>query len=380
MKRLVRSFAVASALSLSTLAAPAVAAEPVPQAQAARPKLDVVFVLDTTSSMSGLIEGAKQKIWSIASRMASGTPTPEIRVGLVAFRDRGDAYVTKRFDLTTDLDAVYANLKTLQAEGGGDGPEHVGQGLGEAVKLMSWSDAKKAAKLIFLVGDAPAHDDYQDEWNLEAWTKKAIAKGIVVNTIRCGTDEQTAQVFRKVAKLADGSFISLEQGGGMVAVATPFDDELAKMNGELASKTLVGGTRRSRGLAEGKLETMKKMPASEASDRLAYNTKMAPAGRGASSVAGDFGEAVDLTAQPARLDSLKEDELPEALRAVDKARRAAFLAEQAKEKQAIEARIVEVARKRDAWLSTNAKKTTTSFDNKVMESVAAQAAPAGIAY
>src|SRR3954454_23254902 len=112
-----------------------------------RPQLDVVFVLDTTSSMGGLIEGAKEKIWSIASRMASGKPTPRIRVGLVAFRDRGDAYVTKRFDLTEDLDTVYQNLRAFQAEGGGDGPEHVGKGLGEAVQLMSWNDSKHTAKM-----------------------------------------------------------------------------------------------------------------------------------------------------------------------------------------------------------------------------------------
>src|SRR3954467_6111588 len=97
-----------------------------------RPQLDVVFVLDTTSSMGGLIEGAKEKIWSIASRMASGKPTPRIRVGLVAYRDRGDAYVTQTFDLTEDLDAVYKNLRGFRAEGGGDGPEHVGKGLHDA--------------------------------------------------------------------------------------------------------------------------------------------------------------------------------------------------------------------------------------------------------
>jgi Mg-chelatase subunit ChlD len=380
MKRLVHSLVTASMLSLSTAALAQGPVPPAQQEQVARPKLDVVFVLDTTSSMSGLIEGAKQKVWSIASRMASGKPTPEIRVGLVAFRDRGDAYITKRFDLTKDLDAVYANLRQLEAGGGGDGPEHVGQGLGEAVKFMSWTDDAKAAKLIFLVGDAPAHDDYRDEWNLEAWAKKAIAKGIVVNTIRCGTDGSTEAAFKKVAALADGSFITLEQSGGMVAAVTPFDEELSKMNAELASKTLVGGLAPSRRKAEAKLSDMRAMPASVASDRLSYNAKTAPTKAGATNLAGDFGEAVDLTADPGKLAAMKEDELPEAVRRVEAPKRAAFVAEQAKAKQAIEARIVEVAKQRDAWISKNAKKATTSFDDKVMESVAVQAAPAGIAY
>src|SRR3954467_9985528 len=88
-----------------------------------KPKVEVVFVLDTTGGMTGLIDGAKAKIWSICNQIASGEPTRDLKVGLVAFRDRGDEYVTKVFDLTDDLDAVHANLKTFQAAGGGDIPE-----------------------------------------------------------------------------------------------------------------------------------------------------------------------------------------------------------------------------------------------------------------
>src|SRR5512147_2548313 len=72
-------------------------------AKSAKPRIEVCFVLDTTGSMSGLIEGAKQKIWSIANEMISAKPTPEIRLGLVAYRDRGDQYVTRTFDLSSDI-------------------------------------------------------------------------------------------------------------------------------------------------------------------------------------------------------------------------------------------------------------------------------------
>ena len=41
-----------------------------------RARIDVVFVLDTTGSMGGLIQAAKEKIWSIASTMAAAQPTP----------------------------------------------------------------------------------------------------------------------------------------------------------------------------------------------------------------------------------------------------------------------------------------------------------------
>src|SRR5262249_40991535 len=88
-----------------------------------KPRVEVVFCLDTTGSMGGLIEGAKQKIWAISNQIANGKPTPDLKIGLVAFRDRGDEYITKVFDLTDDLDAVHGHLKEFKAAGGGDEPE-----------------------------------------------------------------------------------------------------------------------------------------------------------------------------------------------------------------------------------------------------------------
>src|SRR5438094_2089862 len=162
-----RLTALLSAAALAVLAGPAAAQEKKPQdpggGAKARPRVEVVFCLDTTGSMGGLIDAAKQKIWSISNQIASGKPTPELKIGLVAFRDKGDAYITKVYDLSDDLDAVYANLKTFQAQGGGDTPEHVNQALFDAVHKIKWSTDKKTLRLLFLVGDAPPHMDYADD-------------------------------------------------------------------------------------------------------------------------------------------------------------------------------------------------------------------------
>src|SRR5918911_806361 len=117
----------AALVALAAVAAPrlgaAVRRQPQPGATAGqgqtavakRPRVEVVFALDTTGSMSGLIEGAKRKIWSLASFVAQGQPTPELRVGLVGYRDVGDAYVTRLHDLDDDLDRVYQRLNRFQA-------------------------------------------------------------------------------------------------------------------------------------------------------------------------------------------------------------------------------------------------------------------------
>jgi Mg-chelatase subunit ChlD len=381
MKRLLRAALLTSSLAMPAFAgegAPPPTTQVVEQSQkAARPTLDVVFVLDTTGSMGSLLEGAKQKIWSIASRMASGTPTPRIRVGLVAFRDRGDAYVTKRFDLTEDLDAAYGTLRGFQAGGGGDGPEHVGQALGEAVKFMSWSQDTRAAKMIFVVGDAPAHDDYNDGWNTSAWAKKAIASGIVVNTVRCGGDGDTEKQFREVAKLADGTFVSIEQSGGMVAVATPFDAEMAKLNGAIADKSLVGGSTAARSAGKAELDELKAMPSSVVSDRAGFMAKTAPA---APMAAPKSVGTVYLNAAPALVNTMKDEELPEAVRVVEKSKREDFVKQQVAAQNELQGKLVELSKKRDAYLKDNVAKKADSFDDQVFEGVKKSAAKAGVAY
>src|SRR5437899_2318114 len=190
---LVASVAFVAATSHSCLAKTATANE-------TKPRIEVCFVLDTTGSMTGLIEGAKQKIWSIANEMVSAKPTPEIRVGLVAFRDRGDEYVTKAFDLTNDIDAIYAQLQSFHAAGGGDTPESVNEALDDAVKKMSWSADKKVLKIIFLVGDAPPHMDYADGPKYPDICKQAVKKDLIINTVQCGNLAETTPVWKEIAE------------------------------------------------------------------------------------------------------------------------------------------------------------------------------------
>ena len=108
-------------------------------ASAAAPRVEVAFVLDTTGSMGGLIDGAKRKIWSIARRIGEGRPRPDLRIALVGYRDVADEYVTLVHDFSRDMDEVNERLMAFQASGGGDGPEHVSAALGAAVDRLSWS-------------------------------------------------------------------------------------------------------------------------------------------------------------------------------------------------------------------------------------------------
>lgn len=381
MRRLVHALAIA--LSVTALAAHAEKPVPTPKSGRDEPKrrddrpvLEVAFVLDTTGSMGGLLEGAKQKIWSIASRMAAGKPTPRIRVGLVAYRDRTDEYVTKTFDLSEDLDAVYQNLRGFQAGGGGDTPEHVGRGLADAVDKLSWTTQGRVARMIFLVGDAPSQH-YGDGFDAAAWAKKAIEKGIVVNTIRCGADATTEREFLALARSADGTYASIGQTGGMVATRTPYDDELAKLNTKLASTSLFAGDRSEREEGFAMAREVASMPAPAAADRAAFAMKSVG---GLGLLGARTGGAVDLASDPSRLGSLDDDELPDALKKLPPEARKAAVEKAAKDRQGVEAEMAKLAKQRDAWLAKNAETKRDSFDAQVFETVKKQAKSAGVAW
>src|SRR5262249_18851932 len=151
-------------------------------------------------------------------------------------RDRGDAYITKIIDLTEDLDAIHGHLRGFKAEGGGDFPESVNQALNESVTKIKWSTDKSTLRMIFLVGDAPPHMDYADDVKYPETCKLACEKGIIINTVQCGSHGETMKYWKDICLKAEGSYVQIAADGGVVAVATPYDKDLARINAEL-SKT-----------------------------------------------------------------------------------------------------------------------------------------------
>src|SRR5260370_26309072 len=169
-------------------------------AAVAKPTVEVAFVLDTTGSMGGLIEGAKRKIWSIATAIVDSNPDADIRMGLVAYRDIGDDYVTKKVELTRDIQDLYANLLELKARGGGDWPESVNEALDVAVNKLQWTAGSDARRIVFLVGDAPPHMDYAQDTKYPMTLSVAKHKAIVVNAVLAGNAAHTERVWRDIAQ------------------------------------------------------------------------------------------------------------------------------------------------------------------------------------
>lgn len=346
------------------------------------PKIDIVFVLDTTGSMSGLIQTAKEKIWSIATTMASAQPTPEIRIGLVGYRDRGDQYVTKVVDLSDDLDSVYAALMDFEAGGGGDTPESVNQALYDAVHHMSWSEGEQAYQVVFLVGDAPPHMDY-NEVRYPEIVASALEKGIVINTIQCGEMPTTVGPWTQIASLGQGSFFQVEQAGGAVAFTTPFDHEIARLSAKLDDTRLYYGSE------EEKARMLKKVVATNKLELHASVATRARRGVFNAAVGGRVNllgenELVDAVARGVvDLNELDEAEMPEVLKPMAPAEQQAFVARLADERADLKRKIQELSTDRDDFIAVKVDEAggmKDSLDQQLYEAVKAQAGKAGLKY
>jgi hypothetical protein len=363
--------------ALLWLAAP-VAVTAVTPARPARvappaPRVEVAFVLDTTGSMGGLIDGAKRRIWSIARRIGEGQPRPDLRIALVAYRDLGDAYVTRVFDLTGDMDQVYQNLMGFQASGGGDIPEHVSAALSDAVNKVSWS-RQAAMQVIFLVGDAPPHLDYQDGYDYRRHVGEARQRGIAVETVQCGGDPKTATVWQEIAGLGAGHYARIDGQGGMPAMVTPVDAELARLNAQLGSTVVAAGSIAEQKATARRLDTRAAMAPPMAAEAAGYYAK---AERLAEK------DMVDLTpaAQESELKKLRARpaDMPKPLQNKSDSEALTYLQSQKKKRQQLQNRIVELQKKRDDYVAKN-QPAKDGFDEQVVQSIRERAEKAGIQY
>jgi len=348
----------------------------VPAALAGRTVVEVAFVLDTTGSMGPLIEGAKRKIWSIATSIVDANPEAEVRMALVAYRDIGDEYVTKKFDLTTDIQGLYGELLAFRARGGGDWPESVNEALDIAVTKLDWSKGREVCRIIFLVGDAPPHMNYPQDRKYTEVVADARKRGIIVNAVQAGDARDTERVWREIAQMGRGRYIPIPQDGGhLVVIETPYDVEIIELQGRINGTVIPYGPRQQRGSVEQKTRQVAAAPRATATEMAGYMARNAANNSGeAITGAGDL--VADVKAGRQQLAAVKDDDLPDNVRSMQPAERQDFIDKQLASRKALNERMAALVQQRDRYVREQAKKgptrTADSFDRAVEETLRAQ--------
>lgn len=174
--------------------------------------------------MGPYIHQARERIQAISAELAQGEPPPDIRFGLVTYRDRHDDYVHRVHPFTSDIHVMQRYLNETQPRGGGDTPEAVLEGVYAAITELSWTppqpDDDSTVRLLFLVGDAPAQH-YPDARDEAAVAREARRRGIVLHSIVCGRHmtEQGEHGFEQLARYSEGRLFFLSEGSTAIAGA-----------------------------------------------------------------------------------------------------------------------------------------------------------------
>ena len=173
--------------------------------------LDIAFVLDTTGSMADEIAMLRKTIEFIHFQITNLSTRPDVRFGMILYRDRGDEYVTRVVPFASGVEAFKRQLDQVGAGGGGDTPEDVQEGLHQAITQLDWRS--QGVRLAFLVGDAPPHLDYQQPYTYVKAMREAASKGIKIATIGAsGLDLQGEVSWRQIAQYTMAPFVFLTYG------------------------------------------------------------------------------------------------------------------------------------------------------------------------
>lgn len=344
--------------AVALLGTAGVRAAGLPEPEAKKPLIQIALLLDTSSSMNGLIDQAKAQLWKVVNEFISAKRAgqkPEFQVALYEYGKQSlsaeSGYIRQICALTTDLDKVSQELFALQTNGG---EEYCGWVIKNAVKDLAWSSNPKDLKTIFVAGNEAFSQGTVD---YRTSCREAIAKGIMVNTIFCGgLEEGVLTGWKDGAQLADGSFMNIDQNRAVVHVDAPQDKAMAELNGKLNGTYIAFGRE-----GESKKENQVQQDENSAKAGQAYSRAQTKASGFYQNKSWDL---VDASQDGQfKLEDLKAEDLPENMRKMDAGERKAYVEAKATERAKIQKEIAALAIEREKYVSEELKKRGENKDD-----------------
>lgn len=325
------------------------------------PKIQVALLLDTSGSMDGLIEQAKSQLWKLVNELATSKrdgKVPQIELALYEYGKSTipaqDGYLRAIVPLTNDLDLVSEKLFALQTNGG---DEYCGWAIKDATEELKWSQSNKDLKIVIIAGN---ESFAQGSVDYKVACKNAITNGIVVNTIFCGDcDNGINLLWRDGAERAEGKYMCIDQNSTVAHVETPYDGEIGRLNSELNSTYIAFGRE-----GEARQERQQAQDANAGSYGSGNMATRAIAKSKKSTYNNATWDAVDAAeANEDFIEEVEEEQLPEEMQKMDMEERKAYIDKKAKERAAIQEKIQEVAKKREAYIAEERKKNSEATEN-----------------
>ncbi len=349
---------------------------------AGKPLVQIAVLLDTSNSMDGLINQARNQVWKIVNELNASEKSGSAPVIEVAVYEYGNSALTQEkgwirqvLPFTRNLDKVAEELFALKTNGG---DEYCGQVVKDAVNELNWSKKNDVYKAIFIAGNEPFTQGAVDFNQAVAGAK---AKGIFVNTIFCGRrQEGIATQWLAAAQASDGEYTNIDQSAPLAAINAPQDDQIAQLSGKLNSTSVAYGS-----LGADKLKKREALDLNVAAsgsggvmaERGAFKAS-APAAMAAEESSWDVISAVE--SESIKRDEIKKDQLPEELKKMDKAELNKYIDAKLAERKKIKADIIRLQAERVRYIAEEEKKQSgapATLDKAVIDAVRKQATQKG---
>ncbi len=325
-----------------------------------KPLVQLAILLDTSNSMDGLIGQAKTELWSIVNEFITakrGGKSPELQVALYEYGNdslsSGEGYIRLVAPLTTDLDLISEELFGLNTNGGS---EYCGHVIKDAINTLQWDSSDKTLKVIFIAGNEPfTQGDVDYKWSC----KNSIAKGIIVNTIHCGSyDEGVSGKWQDGAKLADGQYLNINQNREVIHIDAPQDKRLIELNTKLNATYIAygaGGTK----LKE--RQEAQDLNAAALSPEAIVQRSVAKSSKNYTNKKWDLVDAEK--DESFDIGNVKEEELPDEMKGMNDKEKKAYIEKKAREREAIQKEIQKLNAERQKFVAVEMKKLEQRGNN-----------------
>ena len=326
-----------------------------PAAKHSEPHIQVAILLDTSNSMDGLINQARAQLWKIINEFASARLNgkgPKLEVALYEYGNTrlpaSEGYIRLVVPLSDNLDKISEELFALKTSGG---DEFCGQVVHRAATTLNWNTSNAALKCIFIAGNEPFT---QGQMDYREACSAATKNGITVNTIHCGSESAgISGKWQDAANLAGGSFMTINQNKTVVAVKAPQDKELARLSGDLNKTYVAYGAKDARDKAVARQEAQDK----NAEDTNSGNVANRAHFKARAQYRNDSWDLVDACKnKKVKLEDLKKEQLPEALRKLSKEELKAHVEKLAKQRQSISDKIKALSSARAKYVTAERQK------------------------
>ncbi len=338
-------------------------------------KIQVAILLDVSNSMDGLIDQAKAQLWTMVNTLGrvhcDNKANPKIEIALYEYgsprNDQHNGYIKQINNFITDLDSLSENLFALTTNGG---DEYCGHVIFKSVQQLKWDTNPNSYKVVFIAGNESFR---QGSVSFTQACTEAKSKSVIVNTIYCGDRQQgIREYWNLVGECGNGSFSNINQDQKIDDIATPYDDEIFKLNEKLNTTYITYGARGGEYFSK-----QQKMDDANAGMSKKAAIKRAETKSNSKVYNNSTWDMVDRVGDnEAEIEKIDKKTLPDSLQNKTTAQLKVIVSEKKKERAAIQTKIIALNQQRQQYINDQKKKggaaTVSTLETEVERIISEQ--------